>query len=79
MRNSPLIAAVALFGLGEATAQELAKVDFARDVQQLFKTHCVGCHRSKQQKNGFRLDRRRDALMGGTANMIGPGMRRDKR
>jgi ankyrin repeat protein len=48
-------------------------VDFGRDVQPLFKAHCYECHGPKQQKNGFRLDRRRDALRGGTITMIGPG------
>ncbi len=48
-------------------------IDFGRDVQPLFKAHCYECHGPKQQKNGFRLDRRRDALRGGTITMIGPG------
>jgi ankyrin repeat protein/mono/diheme cytochrome c family protein len=56
-----------------AAAQSPAKVDFVRDVQPLFKAHCTGCHGPKQQKNGFRLDRRRDALRGGVANQIAPG------
>ncbi len=50
------------------------KVDFGRDVQPLFKAHCVGCHGPTLQMNGFRLDRRRDAMKGGgTLTMIGPG------
>lgn len=48
-------------------------IDFGRDVQPLFQAHCYECHGPKQQKNGFRLDRRRDALRGGTLAMIGPG------
>lgn len=60
-------------GFYGANAQEPNKVDFGRDVQPLFKAHCTGCHGAKQQKNGFRLDRRSDALKGGTATMIGPG------
>ena len=59
-------------GIG-AAAEEPAKVDFARDVQPLFRAHCTGCHGPKQQKNGFRLDRRRDAFRGGVANQIAPG------
>ncbi len=58
---------------GGASAQEPAKIDFARDVQPLFKAHCTTCHGPKKQNNGFRLDRRRDAMRGGTINMIGPG------
>jgi ankyrin repeat protein len=68
-----LAALVAACGVRGASAEEPAKVDFVRDIQPLFKAHCTGCHGPKQQKNGFRLDRRRDALRGGTANQIGPG------
>ena len=71
-----LIVRAALVGAcmcGGASAQEPAKIDFARDVQPLFKAHCTGCHGPKKQNNGFRLDRRRDAMRGGTMNMIGPG------
>ncbi len=68
-----LAALLAACGAGVASAADPAKVDFVRDVQPLFKAHCTGCHGPKQQKNGFRLDRRRDALRGGTTNQIGPG------
>ncbi len=68
-----LAAIVASCAAPAVSAQELAKVDFVRDVQPLFKAHCTGCHGPKQQKNGFRLDRRRDALRGGVANQIAPG------
>ena len=54
-------------------AAKPAKVDFVRDVQPIFRQHCYECHGSKQQKNGFRLDRRRDAMRGGTQTVIGPG------
>src|SRR4051794_7083160 len=66
-------AVVLTCGLRAASAQAPVKVDFGRDVQPLFKAHCIGCHGPKQQKNGFRLDRRRDAMRGGTFTMIGPG------
>lgn len=49
------------------------EVDFARDVQPLLRAHCFECHGPEQQKNGFRLDRRKDAMRGGTRSMIGPG------
>ena len=52
---------------------QLPKVDFRRDVQPIFKAYCVGCHGPSQQMNGFRLDRRRDAMRGGTIPVIGPG------
>src|SRR5436309_5755738 len=52
-----------------------ARVDFGRDVQPIFRQQCYSCHGSTQQMNGFRLDRRKDAMRGGTANpgIIRPG------
>jgi len=64
---------VAPYTCDGASTQEPAKIDFARDVQPLFKAHCTACHGPKKQNNGFRLDRRRDALRGGTSTMIAPG------
>lgn len=58
---------------GISRAQEPRKIDFARDVQPIFKARCAGCHGPAQQKNGFRLDRRSDAMRGGTISVIGPG------
>lgn len=51
---------------------QTAKVDFRRDVQPLFKENCIDCHGPSQQMNGFRLDRRNDAMRGGTFVMIIP-------
>ncbi len=50
-------------------------MDFGRDVQPIFQQHCVGCHGPAQQMNGLRLDRRRDAMRGGSAGgvVIRPG------
>ena len=42
----------------ETFAQDRGKIDFGRDVQPILKAHCIECHGPKQQKNGFRLDRR---------------------
>ena len=56
-----------------ARTQTPAKVDFANDVQPIFRQSCVGCHGPSQQMAGFRLDRRRDAMRGGTIAVIGPG------
>lgn len=55
------------------SSQIPGKVDFRRDVQPLLKQHCLDCHGPAQQMNGFRLDRRRDALRGGTIAVIAPG------
>src|SRR5262245_12139917 len=54
-------------------AAQTSTVDFVRDVQPIFRQQCYGCHGSTQQMNGFRLDRRRDAMRGGTVAVIGPG------
>src|SRR5437660_1782310 len=57
------------------SAQEPPRVDFGRDVQPIFRQSCVGCHGPSVQMNGFRLDRRKDAMRGGTTNpgIIRPG------
>src|SRR5437867_6591486 len=49
------------------------KVDFVRDVQPILRQNCYGCHGPQQQMSNFRLDRRRDAMRGGTIPVIGPG------
>ncbi|HYM10292.1 MAG TPA: ankyrin repeat domain-containing protein [Bryobacterales bacterium] len=53
--------------------QTPAKVDFRRDVQPILKARCYECHGASLQMSGFRLDRRRDAMKGGTIAVIGPG------
>jgi hypothetical protein len=55
---------------GVAFAQEAPKVDFVRDVQPILQQHCVTCHGPSQQTAGLRLDRRRDALRGGTMGAV---------
>jgi ankyrin repeat protein len=52
-----------------------AKVDFARDVQPILRQHCVGCHGGEMHQAGLRLDRRSDAMRGGTLSpgVIHPG------
>jgi ankyrin repeat protein len=59
-----------------AGAQVPAKIDFGRDIQPLFREHCVECHGPAQQMKGLRLDRRRDALpnrVGANGARIVPG------
>ena len=73
MRYLAAVALGALIGAGVALAQGSGRVDFARDVQPILREHCFECHGPKQQRNGFRLDRRREALRGGSSVMIGPG------
>lgn len=67
---------VAILGISppSAAARQTTKaIDFVRDVQPIFRQHCYECHGPKQQMNNFRLDRRRDALRGGTVPQIGRG------
>ncbi|MEO5739764.1 MAG: c-type cytochrome domain-containing protein, partial [Vicinamibacterales bacterium] len=70
-----MVSSLVVMGLsgGTAIAQTPAKIDFLRDVQPIFRQSCYGCHGPSQQMNGLRLDRRRDALRGGTISVIGPG------
>lgn len=56
-----------------AAAQAPPRVDFRRDVQPILREHCYTCHGPEQQMNGFRLDRRADAMRGGSQSVIGPG------
>src|SRR5262245_65961772 len=72
-RQYLVVATVCVLVTGTASAQGPVKIDFVRVVQPLFNTHCIECHGPKQQKNGFRLDRRRDALEGGSVRAIAPG------
>jgi ankyrin repeat protein len=64
--------AATVFSRAQA-GQTAGPVDFVRDVQPIFRQRCYGCHGPTQQMNGFRLDRRRDAMRGGTIAVIGPG------
>jgi ankyrin repeat protein len=50
-----------------------APVDYARDIQPLLEEHCYECHGPKQQKNGYRLDRRSVAFAGLLRHNIIPG------
>ena len=55
------------------STQQASKVDFAHDVQPILRQNCYGCHGPAVHQNGFRLDRRSDAMRGGTIAVIGPG------
>jgi len=47
-----------------AGADERA-IDFVRDVQPIFRDHCLGCHGPEKQKSGYRLDVKQLAIAGG--------------
>jgi ankyrin repeat protein len=55
------------------------RVDFVRDVRPIFEQHCIECHGDDKQMNSFRLDRRSDAMRGGTITAIGPGSAQSSR
>jgi ankyrin repeat protein len=66
-----LVLGMALSGI--LSGQTPSKIDFRRDVQPILRANCYGCHGPSLQMNSFRLDRRRDAMRGGTLAQIGPG------
>src|SRR5204863_7883967 len=68
-----MLSAIAVAAMEPPAAQPPGRVDFGRDVQPIFRDHCYSCHGPDQQMNGFRLDRRADALRGGGQTNIGPG------
>lgn len=66
-------AVVVVAASGAAFHAQPDKVDFVRDVQPILRQNCFGCHGPQQHMNNFRLDRRSDAMRGGTIAVIGPG------
>jgi ankyrin repeat protein len=56
---------------GQAFAQP-PKVDFARDVQPIFRQNCIGCHGPALATNGLRLDRKSSVLKDGARRVV-PG------
>ena len=68
-----IMAAVSATAVLLAAQTPAGKIDFGRDVQPILQQHCVSCHGPELQMNGLRLDRRADALRGGTQSDIGPG------
>ena len=54
-----------LIARGEEPNTNTDPVDFARDVEPIFKKHCVGCHGPKKQESEFRVDVRTTLLAGG--------------
>jgi len=46
------------FALAGTLAAQTPKIDFAKDVQPIFRRNCVPCHGPAQQSSGMRLDRK---------------------
>src|SRR3954467_3822758 len=71
--NAFRLAAAMVVAVSASADAQTTTVDFGRDVQPIFREHCYGCHGPELQMNGFRLDRRADAMRGGSQTNIGPG------
>jgi ankyrin repeat protein len=70
-RSFPVFAVAGLCLVPPAFSQT-RKVDFARDVQPIFRQNCVGCHGPTKQNNGLRVDRRSSVFKPGARRVI-PG------
>ena len=68
-----LLSLTTAVALGGHEQQPPARIEFVRDVQPILRESCIGCHGPTQQMNGLRLDRRHDAMRGGSFVVIGPG------
>ncbi len=62
--------------LEELAARDVAKVEFARDVQPIFRRHCYRCHGRKNAEGGFQLSNRTAAFGESDSGVspIQPGM-----
>src|SRR5947207_9226218 len=70
--RSLFISLVCLLFCATLSAEE--KIDFARDVQPIFKSACYQCHGPDKQKGKLRLDAKSIALHGGkSGKSIVPG------
>ena len=47
------------------------EVDFEREIAPIFAAHCTSCHGPKKQKEGFRIDQRAAAFLGGDSGEPG--------
>jgi len=70
MRRAPLGGAFFTLGLGLFPALAQSPVDFARDVQPIFKRKCLVCHNEKTANNGVRFDDGAAALAGGYSGPV---------
>lgn len=64
----------ALWPASAAAPPGAVSIEFTRDIQPLFASHCVKCHGPERQKADLRLDVKRFALRGGdSGKVIVPG------
>lgn len=74
MRNTVAVVLLVFAFVGDFGGQSPDSVDFARDIQPIFRQHCIGCHGPVQQMRGLRLDRRSAAMrVGSSGTNIAPG------
>src|SRR5208337_3882244 len=71
-RSLAAIVAASLWLVPQLFSQAPAKVDFARDVQPIFRQNCIGCHGPQKQTNGLRVDRKSSVLKPGARRVL-PG------
>jgi ankyrin repeat protein len=72
LRSFAASAAAAVCLVPQVFSQTPAKVDFARDVQPVFRQNCIGCHGPTIQNNGLRVDRRSSVMKPGSRRVM-PG------
>ena len=66
VHHSPAVAGVAL----AREVQTQQKVDFARDVQPIFRQHCVECHGTKKARGRLRLHNPDHLAKGGQSGPV---------
>ena len=66
------LAVASLCFIPRVFSQTPANVDFARDVQPIFRQNCIGCHGPAKQNSGLRLDRKSSVLKPGVRRVV-PG------
>ena len=55
------------------------QIEFARDVQPIFKQHCLKCHGPQKQEGGLRVDNRASLLRGGDSGEAAVVVKNSKR
>jgi ankyrin repeat protein len=61
----PFVALIPVQGASKLPPPASVQIDFNRDVKPILEANCLGCHGSRQQQSGLRLDKRQNALRGG--------------
>src|SRR5438874_13642705 len=61
----------AAIDVGKLPTPATRQVDFGKDIQPIFRAHCLGCHGPKKQEAEFRLYAKEIALKGGE---LGPAI-----